>query len=81
MARFPDGTILMYKPDYKNVSVEVTTTELIKCKNCIYGSVRDVWLDDTATIKGCTICDITGAMKNPEGFCDMAHGKDDDDGR
>ena len=77
MARFPDGTILMYKPDYKNVSIEVTTMELIKCKNCRYGSIKEVWLDDNTSIKECIVCDVTGAMKNPEGFCDMALGKDD----
>lgn len=81
MARFPDGTILMYKPDYKSVSVEVTTKKLIKCKSCIFSTIKDVQIADDAYIGGATICNKWEQCVNPEGYCYMAVDKDECDGR
>lgn len=87
MARFPDGTILLYKPDYKSVSVDVTTKELIKCKNCKHYTVEDVWSDiDGVPILAANqvpTCKrwANGCMTESEGYCFMAERKDDDDGR
>ena len=79
MAKFPDGTILMYKANARELTVEVTTQELIKCKNCLYCSIEQLVIDGNI-MNSCEYCNLYKAFVNPEGYCYRASRKDVADG-
>ncbi len=84
MARIdiPDGMVFEYKP--KLASVEMTRTELIKCKHCKY-YLEDVFTEacpGIPIITGHEACTKwgNGYMKtDPEGWCFLAE-KEADNG-
>ena len=87
MSRFPDGTILFYKLDKKAISVEVTTKELITCKNCKFCHIENITQDidgvPTIVAYDVPVCTATRYhyMTREDGYCDMAKHRGENDGR
>lgn len=82
MAKLPDGMVALFHLNNKDITIDIESKELIKCKHCKYYIVEDVWSE----IDGIPILAANqvptckrwarGCMTEPEGWCFMAeHGE------